>query len=126
MTETSFTVETGRSSEGLSVRILDEISRTLLASFRLDAEQAWAITGGGIVHVSGEISARLDRVGKLMRNESATYSIRQLNHVKYGEQEAEAARLAKAEHPGWDSYEARRHRGGLAIKVVMRKWVAID
>lgn len=121
MPEAKLEIMGGRSSDGLTVTIRDRISGVTLASFRLDAEQAWKFTGGTVLQVDGEVSSRLDRVGKTMQHDSVT-----LDRASYsGDRELmlrNAEQNAKDNHPYWETYSARFSNDG-RIVVVMRRWV---
>lgn len=125
MRKTKLVLETRRGTDRLSVRVVDEVSRTMIASFELKPEDMWAFLGGAYVEIDGEITDHFDRVGKTMVNESVIVTRDQLKASTHDQQEADALQLVRADRPGWDEYEARRRGGGSgSIQVVMRRWEA--
>lgn len=53
--------------QGWTLRVVDEVSHTLLADVAIKPEDFLSIMRGGQIHVKGLVSPNLDRVGKKMR-----------------------------------------------------------
>lgn len=120
MPDAKIRIESGRNSDGLSMRIVDDVSGETLASFRLDAEEAFRVFGGAHETIDGKISGHLDRVGKTMRHESITYRREGYSADRDGLLR-DAEDQARTEHPDWDSYSARFSNDARII-VTMRRW----
>lgn len=131
MTERKFTVETGHwhdnhGEHGMSLRIQDALSGVTLVSLQLSAEQAYDFVRGSHQELPGDQSSNLDRVGKQMVNDSVTYERQDLGEAFWNDRDAtlaKAVEMAKADLPGWESYEPR-HTNRAGVTVVVRKWVA--
>lgn len=115
------TVHSGRGTDGLTLTIEDETSGMVLARVRLDPGQMWQLLGGGYIHVDGEHTNHFDRVGKTMQNDTEVYTGQQLSASSYDQMVEDAEQAARADRPGWDSYNGRRNNSG-GVVVVLRKW----
>ena len=123
MRRTKLVLETGRSTDRVTVRVMDEVSGQTIVSFVLDPEQAFAFLGGAYVEIDGEVTENFDRVGKTMRTDSVVYTSADLKASTYDQQLGDAEAMARADRPGWDTYSAHRRGGGYgAVQVTMRKW----
>jgi hypothetical protein len=121
MHKTKLVLETGRATDRLTVRIRDEVSRTMIASFDLTPELWWQTCGGGTVDVEGMITDHFDRVGKTMEVTSEEFSHEDLAASTYDQQLADAEMATRADRPGWDEYNARRTNAG-TVHVTLRRW----
>lgn len=120
----NLTIQSGSNQDGLRVTVIDEVSRTVLAEFKLTPGEVFELVKGGVVNVEGKIGNDLDRVGKLMLNDSVEVP-RAITDPLTMNQEARlmtGTDWARAGHPGWDTYSPRFTNRGTVI-VTMRKWI---
>lgn len=122
-----FQIQTGHwtsnvGTQGMSLTIEDAVSGLPLASIRLTPEQAYDLMRGAHISVEGEQTPDLSKIGKRMVHESFDVPPGVLDVVNYDEWESTGERWARANHPGWDSYSARRSNSG-TVRVIVRKWV---
>lgn len=122
MTKTNFRIETGSSTDGVHVRITEDISGVTIASFRLTGAEAFDFLRGSTIQADGVISDNLDRIGKTMVNESVEVPAAEIQDVDYNKRTEAGERWARFNHPGWDVYDARRTNTA-GVKVILRKWV---
>lgn len=123
MRKTKLVLESGRSNVNLSVRVVDPESRTLIASFTLNPQDFWDMSGGAYIEIGGELTEHFDRVGKTMVTDSVVYTAKDLSASTYDQMEADAEQLARADRPGWEMYAARRTNSG-RVHVTLRRWEA--
>lgn len=122
MNQTEIRIESGRNSDGLRIYVKDEVSGVMLAGFTLDAQEAWDLIGGGVIHVEGIVTDHLERVGKTMQHAQEVYHARHdLPGSTYDQLVADAEQAARADRPGWDEYSGRRNNTG-GVTVTLRKW----
>lgn len=121
MAKAKLRVETGRSTDQLSVRILDDVSGMCLASFSLDPKELWSFQGGSQVRVDGTHTDHFDRVGKQMEADSEEYGREALKASTYDQMVNDAEQMARADRPGWDQYDGRRTNRG-SVYVALRRW----
>lgn len=129
MTDRIFRVQSGHwhgndGSRGMSLEIQDDLSGVIMARLRLTPEQAYDLMRGSTFSVEGEHGSRLDWVGKVMVHESHAVPREVLKDVHYSEMADVGQAWAKANLPGWDTYEARRNNSG-GVNVVTRSWHAL-
>jgi hypothetical protein len=121
--KTKLVLETGRATDRLTIRVVDEISRTAIAAITLDPTQVWDMIGGAYVEADAEITEHFDRVGKVMKVDSVIYSSADLKASTYDQQLEDAEAMARADRPGWDVYSAHRQGGGYGrVQVTLRRW----
>jgi hypothetical protein len=121
--KTKLVLETGRGTDRLSVRVIDEESRTMIVQFDLEPGNMWAFLGGAYVEIDGQVTENFDRVGKVMKTDSVVYSAKDLSASTYDQQLADAEAMARADRPGWDVYSAHRQGGGYGrVQVTLRRW----
>lgn len=126
MTEARFVIEAGRGMQdgALSLNIRDEASGETLARFTLSPEKAWRMIGGGSVHVDGNVSPNLHRIGTDMETRTYTVAASELAHLRDPEARLDqAVEVAKQFQPGWDEYQPRRRNDG-DVEVILRRWEA--
>lgn len=125
MIERKITIESGANGDGLRLNIKDGESGLSFAEVRLTPEQIWTMVRGGHMELTAEGTEHLDRFGKAMVHETFEVPDEVLDGSGWG---PEALKLAdswtRVEHPGWDSYSARRTNQG-TILVIARKYVAV-
>jgi len=124
MRKTSVVLQTGRATDRLTVRVIDEASRTEIVVFQLNPEDVWSFLGGAYTEVPAEITEHFDRVGKTMVTDSVIYSQHDLKAYAHDDQVTGAEIMAKADRPGWDVYSGHRRGGYGGVQVVMRRWEA--
>lgn len=123
MNKTKLVLETGRGTDRLSVRVIDDESRTMIVQFDLEPGDMWAFLGGAYVEIDGQVTENFDRVGKTMKTDSVIYSQQDLRASTYDQQLADAEAMARADRPGWDVYSAHRQGGGYGrVQVTLRRW----
>lgn len=124
MRKTKLILETGRATDRLVIRVVDEVSRTMIASITLSPTQVWDMIGGAYVEADNcELTENFDRVGKTMKTDSVIYSPQDLRAYSYAQRTTGAETMARADRPGWDEYDARAVGGGSGnVRVVMRRW----
>jgi hypothetical protein len=114
-------IASGVNQDGVRVEIIDDVSSTRLAEFKLDPEQIWAILRGGVVNVEGEITKFPDRIGKRMFVESFVVPKEVLGRTFDRDAKIQLGHdYVKANYPGWDTYSARATSTG--VTVVTRRW----
>lgn len=126
MPEHKFRIETGKrwdgsNEPGLNLKIYEIKSGELMIAVSMTATEAFEMLTGGSVEVTGKQSANLDRVGKTMVNESWTPPTWIGYPMPKDDQLVEAEKWARAEQPGWETYEARMTNKG--PWVIGRKWI---
>lgn len=123
MKKTKLVLETGRGTDRLSVRVIDDESRTMIVQFDLEPGNMWAFLGGAYVEIDGQVTEDFDRVGKTMKTDSVIYSQQDLKASTYDQQLEDAEAMARADRPGWDVYSAHRQGGGYGrVQVTLRRW----
>jgi hypothetical protein len=125
MPDNSFRVESGANRDGLRITIHDNASHEVVAYMQLDNDETLSLLRGGSFQVDGRITARLDRVGKIMMNDQVEVPRSVLNDFGYNDRDAKlqaAEQWARENTKDWEQFEPRHTNTG-GVKVVMRKWV---
>lgn len=117
---TNLRIEAARSND-LRISVIDEVSHTTIVRFTLSPEQVYAMVGGAYFEAEGEITDLWSRVGKTMVVDSVMYDRKDLPGSTYEQLVDDAEQAARADRPGWETYEARRTNTG-GVRVILRRW----